>query len=150
MRLNYSGILVSTHLLRVVPGPMCGVVGGVGVGGGGMVVEQKARRNNGGRGGVAERWGVGGWEREVTTTFEERIEYVNWCFAPSHPVWLYQGDTHFVIIYHFFKSKSSTETIRLIREGNKGTGGYGGELGGGRLYDYIPIVALSPPERLLH
>ena len=35
----------------------------------------------------------------------------------------------------------STETIRLIRDGEKG-GGYGG----GGEGDYIPIATLSPPE----
>ena len=39
----------------------------------------------------------------------------------------------------------STETIRLIRDGEKGGGGGGGmEVGGEG--DYIPIATLSPPE----
>ena len=33
---------------------------------------------------------------------------------------------------------TSTETIRLIRDGERGRG------------DYIPVATLSPPERLLH
>ena len=36
----------------------------------------------------------------------------------------------------------STETIMLIRDGEKG----GKEFGGGGEGDYIPIAALSPPE----
>ena len=41
----------------------------------------------------------------------------------------------------FGKHGASTETIRLIRDGEKGEG-YGG---GGR-GEYIPIATLSPPE----
>ena len=37
---------------------------------------------------------------------------------------------------------TSTETIRLIRDGEKGGRGYGG----GGEGDYIPIATLSPPE----
>ena len=44
----------------------------------------------------------------------------------------------------------STETGRLIRDGEKGGGGGGGgegmEGGGGGEGDYIPIAILSPPE----
>ena len=36
----------------------------------------------------------------------------------------------------------SLETIRLIRDGEKGGRGYGG----GGEGDYVPIVTLSPPE----
>ena len=39
---------------------------------------------------------------------------------------------------------TSTETIRLIRDGEKGGGGRGMEVGGKG--DYIPIATLSPPE----
>ena len=42
---------------------------------------------------------------------------------------------------------TSTETIRLIRDGETG-GGRGMEVGGEG--DYIPIATLSPPECLLH
>ena len=38
---------------------------------------------------------------------------------------------------------TSTETIRLIRDGEKGGGG-GTEVGGE--VDYIPVATLSPPE----
>ena len=38
----------------------------------------------------------------------------------------------------------STETIRLIRDGEKGGGGNG--RGGGGEGDYIPIATLSPPD----
>ena len=37
-----------------------------------------------------------------------------------------------------------TETIRLIRDGEKGTGGM--EVGEEGDYQYIPIATLSPPE----
>ena len=37
---------------------------------------------------------------------------------------------------------TSTETTRLIRDGEKGVTGYGG----GGEGDYIPIATLSPPE----
>ena len=37
----------------------------------------------------------------------------------------------------------TTETTRLIRDGEKGGKGYGG---GGGEGDYIPIATLSPPE----
>ena len=42
----------------------------------------------------------------------------------------------------------STETIRLIRDGEKGWGGGwgGGGTEMGRGGDYIPIATLSPPE----
>ena len=39
---------------------------------------------------------------------------------------------------------TSIETVRLIRDGEKGGGG--GEYGGGGEGDYIPIATLSPPE----
>ena len=38
----------------------------------------------------------------------------------------------------------NTETMRLIRDGEKGGRGYGG--GGEGEGDYIPIATLSPPE----
>ena len=46
---------------------------------------------------------------------------------------------------------TSTETIRRIRDGDKGAGGGGGGGGEGGMEvggegDYIPIVTLSPPE----
>ena len=43
----------------------------------------------------------------------------------------------------------STETVRLIGDGEKGVGGGGGMEVGEEGY-YIPIATLSPPERLLH
>ena len=39
----------------------------------------------------------------------------------------------------------STETMRLIRDGENGGG-----LGVGEEGDYIPIATLSPPESFLH
>ena len=41
---------------------------------------------------------------------------------------------------------TSTETIRLIRDGKGGEGGMGGGGGGGEERDYIPIATQSPPE----
>ena len=43
---------------------------------------------------------------------------------------------------------TSTETMRLIRDGEKGGGGKGMEVG--EEGDYIPIATLSPPESFLH
>ena len=40
----------------------------------------------------------------------------------------------------------STETIRLIRDGEKGGGGGQGGMEVGVEGDYIPIATLSPPE----
>ena len=40
----------------------------------------------------------------------------------------------------------STETIRLIRDGEKGGWGWGGGMEVGEEGDYIPIATLSPPE----
>jgi len=41
---------------------------------------------------------------------------------------------------------TSTETVRLIRDGQKGERGYEGGGGGGGEGDYIPIATLSPSE----
>ena len=44
----------------------------------------------------------------------------------------------------------STQTLRLIRDGEKGGGGgrmeMAGVVGGGGAGDYIPIATLPPPE----
>ena len=45
---------------------------------------------------------------------------------------------------------TSTETIRFIRDGEKGGRGYGGGGGGGGGGDCIPIATLSPPKWHLH
>ena len=44
-------------------------------------------------------------------------------------------------------ARTSTETVRLIKDG-EGGGGKGME--GGEEGEYIPIATLSPPEWLLH
>ena len=41
---------------------------------------------------------------------------------------------------------TSTETTRLIRDGEKGGGGGKGDMEVGEEGDYIPIATLSPPE----
>ena len=54
-----------------------------------MTRRKKRRRGTGGGGG----WGGGGWEeRERERERERENERVSWCFTPSQPVRLYQGE----------------------------------------------------------
>ena len=63
----------------------------------------------------------------------------------SSVYFLFFGIT-FTVTFQLIYCGTSTETIRLIRDGEKGGGGMEvGEEG-----DYILIATLSPPESLLH
>ena len=38
---------------------------------------------------------------------------VSWCFTPSQPVRLYQGYTHFVVIYYYFNGRRGRIIVLL-------------------------------------
>ena len=60
--------------------------------------------------GGGRRGGGGGLqgERNLERVVVVVVVVVTWCFTPSQPVWLYQVDTHFVIIYFFYFLKVYT------------------------------------------